>query len=141
LADVKTLIIDGLTYEETFTSGGAADLPDALAGKVQDLDYQTLRHPGHYKWAKDIIANTPAGADTIQHLEKTMLDEIPSVEDDRVIIYSTVIGKDSQGRLRALEGSYNIPPSMVGTKKLRAIQSMIDPIKFMNGPFVKAIYG
>ena len=166
LADVRKLIIDGVTYEESFTSGGAADLPEALAGKVVDLDYQTLRHPGHYDWAKKIIANTPAGKDTIQHLEKTMLEEIPSVEDDRVIIYSTVIGKDSQGRLRALEASYNISPSMVGTKKLRAIQtttaaplceaaymlltqdlkgpifqSMIDPIKFMNGPFVKAIYG
>ena len=166
LADVKSIIIDGITYEETFTSGGAADLPEALAGKVVDLDYQTLRHSGHYSWAKGVIANTPSGEATIQHLEKTMLNEIPSVEDDRVIIYSTVIGKDSKGTLRAIEGSYNIKPSMVGTKKLRAIQtttaaplceaaymlltqnlkgpifqSMIDPDKFMNGPFVKAIYG
>ena len=166
LADVRKLIVDGISYEESFTSGGAADLPEALAGKVVDLDYQTLRHPGHYAWANKIIGETPTGADTIQHLEETMLKEIPSVEDDRVIIYSTVIGEDSDGRLRAIEGSYNIKPSMVGTKKLRAIQtttaaplceaaymlltqdlkgpifqSMIDPIKFMNGPFVKAIYG
>ncbi len=166
LADIKGLIIDGNRYEESFTSGGAADLPEALAGKVADLDYQTLRHPGHYEWAKKIIDNTKEGEDTIQHLEKTMLQEIPSVEDDRVIIYSTVIGEDSNGRLRALEASYNIKPTMVGSKKLRAIQtttaaplceaaymlltqklkgpifqSMIDPDKFINGPFVKAIYG
>ncbi len=165
LDDVQPLVIDGQTYEETFTSGGAADLPEALAGRVRDLDYQTLRHPGHYKWARNIISHTPPTEDVINHLEKTMLSEIPSVEDDRVIIYASVIGKDSMGTLRALEGSYNISPSMVGTKKLRAIQtttaaplceaanmlltqnlqgpifqSMIDPIKFMNGPFVKSIY-
>lgn len=166
LDSIKPLIIDGLTYEESFTSGGAADLPEALEGKVRDLDYQTLRHPGHYKWARNIISHTPPTMDVIDHLEKNMLNEIPSVEDDRVIIYASVIGKDSKGALRALEGSYNIAPSMVGTKKLRAIQtttaaplceaanmlltqdlkgpifqSMIDPIKFMNGPFVKSIYG
>lgn len=166
LNDIERLIIDGQEYEESFTSGGAADLPEALAGKVRNMDYQTLRHPGHYKWARNIISHTPPSVDTIDHLEKTMLAEIPSVEDDRVIVYSSVIGNDSHGRLRALEGSYDIRPSMVGTKKLRAIQtttaaplceaanmlltqnlkgpifqSMIDPEKFMNGPFVKAIYG
>lgn len=166
LDEIGTLIIDGQVYEESFTSGGAADLPEALEGRVRDLDYQTLRHPGHYKWARNIISHTPPTQDTIDHLEKNMLAEIPIVEDDRVIIYATVIGKDSKGYLRALEASYNIKPSMVGTKKLRAIQtttaaplceaanmlltqnlrgpifqSMIDPDKFMNGPFVKEIYG
>ena len=166
LDDIERLIIDGQEYEESFTSGGAADLPEALEGKVRNMDYQTLRHPGHYKWARNIISHTPPTIDTIDHLEKNMLAEIPNVEDDKVIIYSTVIGKDSNGRLRALEGSYDIRPSMIGTKKLRAIQtttaaplceaanmlltqnlkgpifqSMIDPDKFMNGPFVKSIYG
>ena len=166
LDTINRLLIDGREYEESFTSGGAADLPEALEGKVRDMDYQTLRHPGHYKWARNIISHTPPTVDTIDHLEKTMLAEIPSVEDDRVIIYATVIGKDSNGRLRAEEGSYDIRPSMIGNKKLRAIQtttaaplceaanmlltqnlkgpifqSMIDPEKFMNGPFVKAIYG
>jgi len=166
LNEIQRLIIDGQEYEESFTSGGAADLPEALEGRVRNMDYQTLRHPGHYKWARNIISHTPPTVNTIEHLEKTMLAEIPNVEDDRVIVYSTVIGKDSRGRLRALEGSYDIRPSMVGNKKLRAIQtttaaplceaanmlltqdlkgpifqSMIDPEKFINGPFVKAIYG
>ncbi|MDI1305570.1 MAG: saccharopine dehydrogenase, partial [bacterium] len=48
LSERKTVIIDGITYEEDLTSGGAADLPDALSGKVGSLDYKTLRYPGHY---------------------------------------------------------------------------------------------
>jgi len=166
LSDTRAIIIDGEHYEENFTSGGAADLPDALAGRVRDLDYQTIRFPGHYQWSKDIIDQTPEGQDKIQHLEKTMLSTIPSVEDDVVIIYANVIGKDHKGVLRSKEKSYKIYPTKVGSKKLRAIQtttaaplceaarmllsgnhkgvvfqSQIDPDEFINGLFVKSIYG
>jgi len=166
LSETEALIIDGDRYEDDFTSGGAADLPEALAGKVENLDYKTLRHPGHYQWAKGIIASTPDGENKIEHLEKTMLNMIPSVEDDVVIVYSSVSGKDNKGVLRAKEKSYKIYPKLVGKQKLRAIQtttaaplcgvarlllegkwkgvvyqSMIDPDEFMNGPFVKSVYG
>jgi hypothetical protein len=34
LSERATIIIDGRTYEEDLTSGGAADLPDALSGRA-----------------------------------------------------------------------------------------------------------
>ena len=40
LSERATIIIDGISYEEDLTSGGAADLPDALSGKVRKLDYK-----------------------------------------------------------------------------------------------------
>jgi lysine 6-dehydrogenase len=33
--------------EAFVTSGGASTLPRTMAGKVQDLDYKTIRYPGH----------------------------------------------------------------------------------------------
>ena len=166
LSDTKAIIIDGVHFEEDFTSGGAADLPEALAGRVKDLDYQTLRHPGHYGWAKNIIAGASEGQDQIQHLEKVMLDTIPSVEDDVVIVYASVTGKDDKGVLRSIEKSYTVRPVKVGTKTLRAIQtttasalceaarmlltnnykgaifqSDINPDEFLNGMFVRSFYG
>lgn len=166
LSETKGIIIDGDHYEENFTSGGAADLPDSLAGRVRELDYKTLRYPGHYKWAKNIIENVPAGEPKIEYLQKKMLDLIPNVEDDVVVIFATVTGKDKDGTLRAKEKSYRIYPSYVGKKKLRAIQtttaaplcecarmllsgkwsgtvfqSQLDPDEFMSGPYVKSIYG
>ena len=60
LSDTQTLIIDGIRYEDDFTSGGAANLPDFFRGKVRQLDYRTLRWPGHYDWARQIIAGAPA---------------------------------------------------------------------------------
>ena len=166
LSKTETIILDGKTYEDDFTSGGAADLPKALAGRVKDLSYKTLRFPGHYDWAKQIINSTPAGADKVDHLNKTMLSQIPAVEDDVVIVYASVKGPDAKGVLRAEESTKHIYPSLVGKHTLRAIQtttagplceaarlllsggykgpvfqSQIDTDAFLNGPFVKGFYG
>lgn len=167
LSGRERIIIDGDEYEDNFTSGGAADLPDAYAGKVRDLDYKTLRYVGHYQWVETVLSSFPQGSDKIRLLERIMLNTIPSVEDDEVLIYAAASGKDSKGRLRSKEKSYKIYPSIVGTKKLRAIQSttasaicqvaymmlsnkgMKGPIfqsqiptdEFLNGPFVKDVYG
>lgn len=166
LSGLKTIIIDGVEYEDNFTSGGAADLPDALAGKVRDLDYKTLRYPGHYQWVKETLDQIPAEEDRIKTLEKIMLNNIPSVEDDIVVVYASVRGNDAAGRLRMKEKSYKIYPSKVGNKTLRAIQtttagplcesaymllqgqlkgtvlqSAIDSKAYLSGPFVSSIYG
>lgn len=166
LSDCNTIIIDNITYEDNLTSGGAANLPDFLAGKVIDLDYKTLRYPGHYEWVKQTVSSIPTGKNKIDELERIMKDTIPMVEDDVVIIYSSVEGKDKDGNLRAIEKSYSIKPSKVGTKTLRAIQtttasplaecaqmlvtgnykgvvlqSDLNTDDFLNGVFVKDTYG
>ena len=165
LSQNDTIIIDNITYEDNFTSGGAADLPVAFEGRVKNLDYKTLRYPGHYQWVKETIEGI-SGDDKIKVLEKTMLDQIPSVEEDVVIVYASVKGKDSNGVLRMKEKSFTIKPSKVGDKMLRAIQtttagplceaaymllkgglkgvilqSQIPAKDFLDGPFVKGIYG
>jgi len=35
--------------EAAFTSGGLSTLPDTLRGRVRNLDYKTLRYPGHWE--------------------------------------------------------------------------------------------
>ena len=166
LSEARTIIIDGVDYEDNFTSGGAADLPDALEGKVKELDYKTLRYPGHYKWVEGVLDVAPAVQNKIEYLQNVMLDTIPMLEDDVVIIYASVSGKDKSGTLRGLERSYRIEPMLVGNRLLRAIQtttasplaevarmlltgkwkgpilqSQIDPDTFLNGPFVSDVYG
>lgn len=166
LSRTETLLLDGVAYEDDFTSGGAADLPKALSGRVKHLNYKTIRYPGHYNWAKNIIAETPAGKDKVEFLHNTMMSNIPAVEDDVVIVFASVKGKDANGVLRAMEESLHIYPSKVGKHTLRAIQtttaaplcesarlllngglkgaifqSQLDTNSFLNGPYVKDIYG
>lgn len=170
LTDRRTVLIDGILYEEALTSGGAADLPASLAGRVRNLDYKTFRYPGHYSWVQgllDQLRSTGVSQDELpDRLLEGMLEVTPLVEDDVVVVYAAVEGWDSRGHLHRLESSRLIRPRKVGGHRLRAIQtttsaglaesarlllrdrpkgvylqSQIDPERFMDGPFVSTIYG
>ncbi len=166
LGERAPIIVDGVVYEEALTSGGAADLPDALEGRVRTLDYKTLRHPGHYAWIDRVLSEIPEGNGRIAKLQERMEAEIPLVEDDFVVIYAAARGLDANKRSRVVEKSYMIEPIKVGARTLRAIQSttaaplvetarmlmtgkyrgvvlqsQIDPDEFMRGPFVSKVYG
>ena len=166
LSERTTIIIDGIAYEEDLTSGGAADLPDALLGKVRSLDYKTLRHPGHYAWIQEQVANLEPTTDAIKSLQEKMEAIIPHIEEDKIILYAAVEGKDTTGILRRREIAKCIRPQKVGKHQLRAIQtttaaplaqaaqllletplsgvvlqSQIDPIPFLNGNYIAPVYG
>ncbi|WP_086477423.1 saccharopine dehydrogenase family protein [Arenibacter amylolyticus] len=166
LSERATIIIDGIAYEEDLTSGGAADLPNALEGKVGNLDYKTLRHPGHYAWVDHQIKGMEKDDDTIATLQRVMGEAIPHIEDDQIVLYAAVEGKDSKGILRRNEVAKKIYPQKVGKHTLKAIQtttavpmveaayhllttkskglilqSQLDPLPFLNGKFVTPVYG
>src|SRR5258706_3852445 len=165
LADRATVTLNGVVYEEALTSGGAADLPVALAGNVRHLDYKNLRYPGHFAWIEQLLANAPAGAALTSYLLQKMEEAVPFVDDDLVVTYAAVEGRDGQGALRRVESTHLIRPCRVGARRLQAIQgttaaglaesarllltedvqgvclqSQIDPAHFMAGPFVSEIY-
>ncbi|WOD42991.1 saccharopine dehydrogenase family protein [Hwangdonia lutea] len=166
LSECARIIINGITYEEDLTSGGAADLPDALEGKVKNLHYKTLRHPGHYAWVKAQLKNLSNSKDAIADLQKIMQDQIPHIEDDQIVLYAAVEGKDLNGILRRDEVAKHIKPKQVGKHKLRAIQtttaaplvqaiqwlletrpqgvilqSQLDTEPFLNDEFITPVYG
>jgi saccharopine dehydrogenase-like NADP-dependent oxidoreductase len=166
LSDRQPLVVNGVLYEEDLTSGGAADLPVALQGKVRNLDYKTLRYPGHYAWVDRLVKEAPEGADLPAYLLDRMQREVQTVSEDRVVIHAAVEKRGTDGCLRRLESSRVIAPCQVGGRRLTAIQattsaglaesarllltrghqgvwlqSEIDPEEFLSGPFVKTIYG
>jgi saccharopine dehydrogenase-like NADP-dependent oxidoreductase len=166
LSERASIIIDGKAYDEDLTSGGAADLPDALSGKVRSLDYKTLRHPGHYAWVQEQLPELGNPINAIKDLQKKMEAVIPHIEDDQIVLYAAVEGKDATGILRRREITKRILPQKVGNHELRAIQtttaaplaqaaqlllenfysgvllqSQIDPKRFLNGIYVSRVYG
>ncbi|MFT5290216.1 MAG: saccharopine dehydrogenase-like NADP-dependent oxidoreductase [Planctomycetota bacterium] len=166
LSERMSLVVDGLTLEEDLTSGGAADMPEALAGKVRDLDYKTLRHPGHYAWAEELLADIPAGAERPALLQEAMEEAIPRCEDDQVIITADLQGRDAQGLLLVKKAARSIKSINVAGRRLRAIQSttaagvaevlriiledelkgpilqsQIPAERYLAGPFVQRAYG
>jgi hypothetical protein len=104
--------------------------------------------------------------DAIKGLQQKMEAVIPHIEDDQIILYAAIEGKDAQGVLRRREIAKRIRPQKVGKHILRAIQtttatpliqaaqlllenplsgvilqSQIDPIKFLNGNYIVKVYG
>lgn len=168
LTEVATVRLGSLVLEEALTSGGAADLPDALAGQVRELDYKTFRHPGHWAWVRQVIdrlETEESDAPLPRRLEQAMLDEIPRVENDQVVIYAAATGRGGDGFLRRQEEMLVIGPREVAGQALRAIQlttaaglaesarllldggysgpvlqSQIDPEDYLAGRFVQRAY-
>jgi len=44
---LETVYIDGVRLEAFTTSGGIGTMCETYAGRVDNLDYKTLRYPGH----------------------------------------------------------------------------------------------
>ena len=165
LSSRETIVIGARTYEADLTSGGAADLPDFFAGKAKDLDYKTLRYVGHYEWVERQIKKLTKDKNLPNRLQEVMLQAIPSVEDDLVLVHASVDGFAADGRRRMIEKAFYAEPIEIDGKSLRAIQtttaaplcesatmllsgkykgvvlqSQLNPEKFMNGNFVSRIY-
>jgi len=166
LSEPEMIIINGRCYEADLTSGGAADLTEALKGQVRHLDYKTIRYPGHFDWVKKQLNEGRSDTDSkITNLEATMLKEVPHTEDDVVVIYASVTGYDSHGNLRSMQHAQHVYPLIVGGITLRAIQtctaaplvecarllvngdytgvirqSDIDPAAILNGAIVRLAY-
>ena len=52
-----------------------------------------------------------------------MLEQVPSVEDDIVVVHASVDGFDASGRRRMLENAYHVKPIVINGNHLRAIQT------------------
>jgi saccharopine dehydrogenase-like NADP-dependent oxidoreductase len=165
LSSRETIVIGARTYEADLTSGGAADLPDFFSGKAKNLDYKTLRYVGHYDWVERQIKKLPKDEFLPNRLQEVMLEAIPSVEDDLVLVHASVDGFAADGRRRMIEKAFYVEPLEIARKTLRAIQtttaaplcesammlltgnhkgvvlqSQIESEKFLSGNFVKRIY-
>lgn len=123
LSEKETLIINGKRYEADLTSGGAADLPHVLKDDIADIDYKTIRYPGHFEWVNSWLQTHSDSKSKVDDLEKYLLQHVPHVEDDVIVVYASVSGYDLLGNLRAMQHAQHIYPLVIGGTTLRAIQT------------------
>jgi lysine 6-dehydrogenase len=91
------------------TSGGTSTLPQTLLGLVRDLDYKTIRYPGHADKMRTILElglmdSTPVDAGGLMVpprsvLERLIEKNVPHGNEDIVLVRVTVSG--SKGGRRA----------------------------------------
>ena len=97
LEECEEFALDGVTYEAFNTSGGLGTLCQTLDGKVRNLNYRTMRYPGHAAIMKALLNDL--GLRNRRPLLKDILENaVPATLQDVVIVFVTVSGlKD--GRL------------------------------------------
>lgn len=91
LEHLEHCTIQGLELESFNTSGGLGTLAETLAGKVRNLDYQTLRFPGH----RDIIKLLLHDLDFAQDLDglgKVFERSLPATDQDQVAVFVSCTG-------------------------------------------------
>ncbi|MFC4891489.1 saccharopine dehydrogenase family protein [Pseudofrancisella aestuarii] len=91
LADVEEIKIDGLTYEAFNTSGGIGSMIETYKGKVKNINYKSIRHPGHCEKMKFLMEDMKLGSD-LNLMVKIMENAIPRINQDIVLIYVSVDG-------------------------------------------------
>jgi len=97
LEEREEFSLDGVTYEAFNTSGGLGTLAETLKGKVNTLNYRTIRYPGHVAIMKALLNDL--GLRHRRDLLKDILENaLPTTVQDVVIIFVTVSGH-REGRL------------------------------------------
>jgi saccharopine dehydrogenase-like NADP-dependent oxidoreductase len=120
LEGVERFSLDGVDYEAFNTSGGLGTLTETLAGRVENLNYKTVRYPGHRDIIKILVRDLRL--DRRRDLLKDVLETaIPMTLQDVVLIFVTVSGM-REGRLTQETFAKKIYAQEVNGRLLSAIQ-------------------
>ena len=120
LEGLESITLDGVSYEAFNTSGGLGTLAQTYSGRVQTLDYKTIRYPGHCQECKLLLKDLKLNQDR-DTLKRILENALPSTVRDVVIVYVSVSGMREGG---ILEDSYvrKIYPREINGRAWSAIQ-------------------
>ena len=120
LEEMEAFSLDGIAYEAFNTSGGLGTLCDTLEGKVENLNYKTVRYPGHRDIIKMLVRDLRLGLrrDVMKDVLETA---IPITYQDVVLIFVTASGWRN-GLLTQESAARKIYSQVVGGQLMSAIQ-------------------
>ena len=120
LEECEEFALDGVTYEAFNTSGGLGTLCQTLDGRVRNLNYRTIRYPGHAAIMKALLNDL--NLRNRRPLLKDILENaVPATLQDVVIVFVTVSGM-KDGRLMQETYVNRIYAQPVGGQMKSAIQ-------------------
>lgn len=87
----ETFTLDAEAFEAFNTSGGLGTLCDSLRGKVRNLDYKTIRYPGHRN-AMDFLLHDLRLIEHRDLLRQVLENAVPHSREDVVILFASATG-------------------------------------------------
>ncbi len=92
LEELEAFSLDGIDYEAFNTSGGLGTLCETLGDKVCNLNYRTVRYPGHRDIMKMLLHDLRL-KDRQDLLKEIMEEALPITLQDVVLVFVNVSGK------------------------------------------------
>lgn len=91
LDGLEVINIEGQEFEAFSTSGGLGTMCETFAGKLDTLNYKTIRYPGHAKLMKFLLYELIL-KDKRELIEDLLTTAKPPVQQDVVYVYAVVEG-------------------------------------------------
>lgn len=120
LEGLEEIEIDGTLYEAFNTSGGLGSLGETYRERVSNMNYKTIRYPGHCEQMRLLMNGLKLNHDR-ETLKRILENSVPQTLQDVVIIYAAVTGMQD-GELREENYVNKVYPQVVAGRLWSAIQ-------------------
>jgi saccharopine dehydrogenase-like NADP-dependent oxidoreductase len=120
LEGLEEIEIDGTLYEAFNTSGGLGSLADTWRGHVHEMNYKTMRYPGHCAQMRLLMNGLKLNHDRAT-LKRVLENAVPRTLQDVVIVYVSVVGLQD-GELREENYVNKVYPQVIAGRLWSAIQ-------------------
>ncbi len=91
MTEKERVLIGGVELEAALTSGGLGTMCETYEGRVNRLDYKTLRYPGHFRQMSFLFDELNL-RDQRELIGRLLVDAKPPVNDDIVYLHAAVEG-------------------------------------------------
>ena len=91
MTEHERVVIGGIELEASLTSGGLGTMCETFEGRVQRLDYKTLRYPGHFELMRFFFDELGL-RDRRELAGEILVNAKPPVDDDVVYLHAAVEG-------------------------------------------------
>lgn len=120
LEGMEEFSLDGVRYEAFHTSGGLGTLCGTLAGRVRELNYKTIRYPGHRDLMQFLLGELRL-RERRELLREILEQAVPVTFQDVVVTFCTVTGT-RRGQFVQLTDARKIYSQTLGEEMWSAIQ-------------------
>lgn len=119
LQGLERLRVLGQDYEAFNTSGGVGSLVQSLAGQVRELNYKTLRYPGHAERMRFLLDELRL-RDQRALLRQILEQALPATEQDVVVILSASVASRVGVCCSAITPKRFTAPRCMGARSVRS---------------------
>ena len=120
LEGLEEISIDGTLYEAFNTSGGLGSLAETYGKQCEQINYKTMRYPGHCAQMRLLMNDLKLNSDRAT-LKRVLEHAVPQTLQDVVIVYAAVAGKQD-GELREENYVNKVYPQVIAGRLWSAIQ-------------------